>query len=321
MQVNTHAANAAAIDRMSGLRASIAGLQAQISTGNRIAAPDDDPAGAAHTVQLNRALAINAADQTGIDRATSRLNSVDTALGGVSTLLESVKELALKGATATLGPADRATLAAAVGQLAEQLLSYANTRDSDGNALFGGARTGTAYAADATGTVSWQGAGTAARLTLDSGSIMTSFDGPAVFAGLDGGTTLPAPAVPPAVTPAPVPIVTNVFALLTGLRAALAEPDAVIRAHGMANALTGLDAAIGRTADSRALAGTRLARLTTESTRLDAGKLALETDLSKTDSLDAASAIAQLQQQITVLQAAQLSFVKIGALSLWDLLR
>ena len=76
----------------------------------------------------------------------------------------------------------------------------------------------------------------------------------------------------------------------SGLRTALVEPDATVRAHGMANALTGLDAAIGRTADSRALVGTRLARLGTESTRLDAGKLALQTDLSKTDSLDAASA-------------------------------
>lgn len=321
MQVNTYASNAAAIDRMSGLRADIAGLQAQISTGNRITTADVDPVGAAHAAQLGRALAVNAADQTGIDRATSRLNSADSALGGVSTLLESAKELALQGATATLGPADRATLAAAVGQLAEQLLGYANIRDSDGNAIFAGARTGTAYAADASGAVVWQGAGAAPRLTLESGSIATGLDGPAVFAGLDGGTTMRAPAVPPAVTPPGVPIVTDVFAVLNGLRSALVEPDATVRAHGMANALTGLDAAIGRTADSHALVGTRLARLDTEGKRLDAGKLALQTDLSKTDSLDTASAIAQLQQQMTVLQAAQLSFVKIGALSLWDMLR
>lgn len=321
MQVNTYASNAAAIDRMSSLRAGIAALEAQISTGNRISTPDVDPAGAARTTALNRALAINAADRTGIDRATNRLNSADTALGGVSALLNSVKELALQGASATLAPADRATLAAAVGQLAEQLLGYADARDSDGNALFGGARTGTAYAADASGIVSWQGAGTAARLTLGSGSIPTGLDGPAVFAGLYGGTTLPAAAVPPAIPALPTPIVTDVFAVLSGLRTALAEPDSTNRAHGMASALTGLDAAIGRTADSRALVGTRLARLDTEGTRLEAGKLALQTDLSKTDSLDASSSIAQLQQQITVLQAVQLSFVKIGALSLWDMLK
>lgn len=313
MQVNTRAAHDTANHRMSSLQAEMDRLQASIATGKRILAPDDDPVGAARVTLLERRLAVHAADRTGIDRATSRLNAADAALGAVGGVLDRVKDLALQGANATLSPADRATLAGEVGQLAEQLAGYANARGPDGGTLFAGARTGSAaYAPDAAGRLVWQGAGTTATLVLDTGAVATSLDGPAVFEGLPGGTTPP---------PLPRPVVTDVFAMLTNLRAALTEPDAKLRAHGLANALTGVDAAVSRTADSRAAIGTRLARLEAEDLRLDAAGTALETDLSKTESLDMSVAITRLQRLVTVLQATQLSFARTSALSLWDVLR
>ena len=313
MQVNTRATHEAASRRLSALQADIDALQANIGVGKRILAPDDDPVGSARVAQLQRTLAVHAADRIGIDRASSRLSAADVALDGAGNVLQRVKEIALLGANATLGSSDRATLANEVAQLGAQLLGYANSRDSGGAALFAGARiSSTAYAPDAAGKLVWQGAGTAHTLTLDTGSIATGLDGPAVFEGLPGGTTPP---------PASTPIVTDVFAMLTELQAALAEPDAKLRAHGVENAQSGLDAAISRTADSRAAIGTRLARLDAEDLRLDAVGVALETDLSKTESLDMSGAITRLQRMVTVLQAAQLSFARTTSLSLWDVLR
>jgi len=313
MQVNTRATHAATVTQMTVLQTDIARLQTEISTNKRIALPSDDPVGSARATQLTRLLALHTVDKANIDRATTRLTAADTALGGVGTVLQRAKELALNGATGSLNASDRATIAGEVQQLGEQLLGLANTRDSDGASLFAGARTGgTAYAVDAYGATIWQGAGSAARIMLDSGSVATGLDGPAVFAGLDGGTAPP---------PVSTPIVTDVFAVLKGLQTALSEPDAAVRSAAMASALTGIDSGIGRSADSRATIGAKLARLGSETTRLDTVDLALHDDLSTTQDTDMTTAIAQLQRLTTVLQATQLSFVKIGSLSLWSELR
>lgn len=311
MQVNTRAAHDAAIARMTGLLAEVDKLQASISTGKRIATADDDPIGAARVLTIDRRLAATASQRTGIDRATSRLSATDAALDELGVLLQRAKEVALLGGTATLNAADRATLATEIGQLPEQLAGYANTRDSDGASLFGGARTaGAAYAADASGAVKWRGAGSAAVLALDSGTVAMGIDGPRVFAGLPG-----APDAGGAAT------ATDAFAMLTDLGKTLGQPDPVKRAAGLAAAQTGLDAAISRTADTRAIIGTRLARLETEATRLDSGTTALLADKSATEGLDMTTAIARLQRLSTVLQATQLSFVKVSALNLWDYIR
>ncbi len=307
MQVNTRLTHDAATARLTDLSAQVDAMEAAIATGQRIATPDVDPGGAARLLTIERGLASNVSQSTGVDRATSRLNATDATLDGIGTVLQRAKEIALQGNTATLNAADRATLAAEVAQLGDQLAGYANARDSDGASLFGGAKTGAAYAPDATGATVWQGAGTGAVLVLDDAAISTGVDGPRVFAGLPGA---------PDATGAPTS--TDAFAMLAALGAALVEPDATTRLAGVAAAQTGLDAAISRNADTRATVGTRLARLDTEGKRLDAATVALTSDKTTTGSLDMTTAIARLQRLTTVLQAAQLSFVKVSALSLWD---
>lgn len=301
MQVNTRASHDAMTARMTGLAVRLDRVRASIATQTRILSPDDDPIGAARLLTIDRALAVGARQQAGIDRAASRLGTADAALDGVATVLQRTKEITLLAANATFNPADRATLAAEVGQLHEQMLGLANARDSDGGSVFAGARTGApAYAADAAGAVGWQGAGTAAMLALDSGTIATSVDGPAVFDGLAGGT--------------------NAFAMLDDLRAALAEPDAAVRTTSLATAQASTDAAIARVADARAAIGTRLARLDLDGARIDAAAVELESDRFATDGFDMAASIARMQRLSTVLEAAQLSFARVSSLSLWDVL-
>ena len=113
----------------------------------------------------------------------------------------------------------------------------------------------------------------------------------------------------------------DLFASFQTLAAALTEPDKLLRQPALEATLTQLDSHITRLADSRATAGARLARLETESLRIDKTGLATKSDLSKLEDLDMATAIARMQRLITVLQAAQGSFVKTSNLSLWDLLR
>jgi flagellar hook-associated protein 3 FlgL len=306
MQVNTRATYDAATARMANLSSQLDAVNAQISTGKRIISADDDPIGAARVTQLHRALDRDTTTQRAVDSASSRLSATDTALDGASTLLVRAKEIALQAGDVGLNAADRATLAAETKQLADQLLAIANRTDSDGGTLFGGARhTPPAYAADpVTGIVSWQGAGSAPALGLDQTVVATGVEGPAAFAGLAGASGT-----------------TDAFALLTGLQAALNEPDGTARAAALADTETGLDSAIDRVADTRANIGARMARLDTETARISASNLQLNSDLESTEGLDMSTAIARLQRLSTVLSATQSSFVKIAGLSMWDNIR
>ena len=77
----------------------------------------------------------------------------------------------------------------------------------------------------------------------------------------------------------------------------------------MESAIGSLDVHVTGLADARATAGARLARLETEGERLVKASLANETDLSKLESLDMAEGIARLNRLMTVLRAAQGSFI------------
>lgn len=296
MQVATRAAHAASVERLSGLQRDIDTLQGQIGTGKRIAVPSDAPVGSGIVTRLRRAQDSGIAAGRSVDTAVSRLAATDVALAGVSEVVQRAREVALLGATGTLNAADRATLAATAVQLGEQLLELANTRAADGTSLFGGALgQGDAFVRGPAGLVVWAGVGGAPVLALGSGT---------VSAGIDGRAALTGPAG-------------DAFALLDALNLALAAPDAA-RSVAMASVLTGLEASVSLVADTRATVGTRQTRLEAEAERLKVVDLAMEKDLSKIEGIDLPTAIARVQRLITVLQAAQASFVKITSLSLWD---
>ena len=219
----------------------------------------------------------------------------DTALGSVATLLTRAREIGLQGANATLNAEDRATLAAEAVQLGEQLLDLANGLGPDGSPLFGGASGGgPPFARGLDGKVAWTGTGGGAPVALSQPVAANTGDAQA-FTGPAG----------------------DAFALLDDLQTALAAPDDT-RAALLTASLAGLDAAVSRTADAQAAVGVRAARLDAESERLTTGNVDRESDLTKVESLDMATAIARLQRLSTVLQAAQASFVKLTSLSLWE---
>ncbi len=296
MQINTRAAHDAQVGGMAALQRRIDTLQSQIATGKRLAAPSDDPVASGIATRLRRTQASGAAGLRVADAAASRLNAADAALGSVATLLIRARELALAGASATLNAGDRATLASEAAGIGDQLMAFANTRAPDGTPLFGGVRgTGDAFARDAGGKVVWAGSGGAPTVTLGGSVVASGIAGPDAFTGPDA----------------------DAFALIDDLQAALAAPDAT-RAADLATVLTGLDAAVSRTADARAQTGRLGERLDAEAARMNADDLRLETDAGKLEGTDLATAIAQLQRLTTVLQAAQASFVKVASLSLWD---
>jgi flagellar hook-associated protein 3 FlgL len=304
-QVNTRAAHTAAVARLSELNRQLDTVQGQISRGRRIDAPADDPVAFARAALLRREQAASTATQRGIDAASRRLTATETTLESVSTLVQRARELALQANNATQSAADRQTIANELRELDAQLRGLADTRDSDGQRLFGGAVGNLpAYGVAADGVTIWQGGGRAPAVNIGTSRVAGGSEGPDVFGVTDAvaGTR-------------------DLFAALTALQAALIEPDATLRAAAIGTGIAELDSHVTGLADALGTIGARLGRLDSETDRLGRAHLATEADLSKLESLDMPEAIARLQRLLTVLEAAQASFSRISSLSLWDQLR
>ncbi len=307
---NTRATHNASVGRMTSLSARIEAVQTQISTSKRITGPSDDPIAFARAAALRRAQTTDAATTRAIDTAARRLRSADITLGSVGELVLRARDLGLSGSNATMSPENRAVLALEVRELAASFAGLAEARDADGVPLFGGAAAhGPAYAPDATGVVRWQGQGTAPPLIAGSALVETGVTGPQAF----GLTSDP--------TPERAQGTSDLFATFTGLAAALDEPDPTLRAAALTLRLTEMEAHTTRLADAQASLGVRGARLEAETVRLQTQSLATASDLSRLEDTDMASAIAELQRLLTVLEAAQASFARTASQSLWDQLR
>jgi flagellar hook-associated protein 3 FlgL len=116
--------------------------QEQVSTGRRINHAADDPSGAARAVRLRGELAGANRQIQNADAASSWLDATDSALGEVTSIVQRVRELAVRAGNDTLSPANRAAIADEVDQLIESVRDQANV-SIDGRYLFSGAQTTT----------------------------------------------------------------------------------------------------------------------------------------------------------------------------------
>jgi flagellar hook-associated protein 3 FlgL len=115
-------------------------LQSQISSGNRITKPSDDPIGTAQAMDLQHTLDAAKQYDTNMDNASSWLNTADSAMNGVTQALSRANELAVQAANGTLGPSDLQSIHAEVLQLQAHVLDISHTQY--GNAyIFSGTNT------------------------------------------------------------------------------------------------------------------------------------------------------------------------------------
>jgi flagellar hook-associated protein 3 FlgL len=113
-------------------------LQNQLSTGQRVVLPSDDPvaaAGALDVAQSNAQVALNKAAQ---GTANDTLTSVDSTLGSIGDLLSYVNERAIQAGSATLSQSDKDSIAQDMQAQFDSLLSMANSTDANGEYVFAG---------------------------------------------------------------------------------------------------------------------------------------------------------------------------------------
>lgn len=117
--------------------------QLQVSTGDRILSPSDDPAGSVQLLNLQREVSLAEQNLANADKAENKQMIEEGVLESTTSILQRVRELAVQGLNSTNNQGDRQAIALEIKQLNEQLLASANTRDSNGDYLFSGFKSNT----------------------------------------------------------------------------------------------------------------------------------------------------------------------------------
>jgi flagellar hook-associated protein 3 FlgL len=145
-------------DQMNTVQSSLSKIESQLSSGKQNTQASDDPNKASLILGINSEIARQTSYQDTITSVSSRLQTEDSALQNVNTLLSQFNQLAIQAATSTVSLNDRGTIANQMSQLKAQILSGTNTQDGTGAFVFAGSNSNQpAYAQDAQGNVTYQG--------------------------------------------------------------------------------------------------------------------------------------------------------------------
>jgi len=157
--------------------------QEQISTGNRILTPADDPVASVRLLQLEQQQNVLSQYNSNLTAAKNSLTQEEVTLNSVNTVLQRVRELAVQAGNGGLSAEDRKSIAAELTEREDELLSLMNTRNARGEYLFSGFQGKTQpFVRTGDGTYSYQGdEGQRKRQIASSLNIPISDSGKSIF--------------------------------------------------------------------------------------------------------------------------------------------
>ncbi|WP_033366733.1 flagellar hook-associated protein FlgL [Bordetella sp. FB-8] len=134
-------------------------VQSQLSSGLAVQTPSDNPLAAAQAVVLSQDATMNSTFASNQDQVTNSLGAEENALNSVTTTMQSVLQNVIAAGDSTLGDSNRQSIVTALTNLRSQLVSLANTTDSNGQYVFSGYQGATQpyQLNSATGVVTYQG--------------------------------------------------------------------------------------------------------------------------------------------------------------------
>jgi len=138
MRISTTQIYRQGIEAFTQQQSKLAKLQQQISTGVRITKPSDDPAASARILDLQESVSVREQYQSNIVLANSRLSLEESVLTSVENIVFRLKELTIQANSSALDQTSLNAIAVEVEERSKELLSLANTRDSNGDYLLAG---------------------------------------------------------------------------------------------------------------------------------------------------------------------------------------
>ena len=290
----------------------------QLSTGNRVNKPSDDPLAASQAIMVQQAQAQN--DQYAIARtfANQNMSQEENILSNVTTAIQSAQSLIVNAGDGALSDDDRASLATKLQGIKDQIVNMANSTDGNGRFIFGGYKSDKPpYSVDATtGAVTYSGGDEAISQQVDASRTMTiSHTGTQVFNTLTSN---------PVKEPDGTPSQTDIFKTIDGAIAALKTPKANFASPSDYTAAIdksnrGLSNSLNNVLSVRSQLGTQLDELDKLDSMGDDTKLINGDKLNALVGTDWTAAISQYSLQQVALQASYKTFTSMQGLSLFQM--
>ena len=304
MKVSTSMFFDRASAQLANVQGNLAKTQEQLSTGKQITKPSDEPDKASLVTRLESEIARQKSYQESIKAIEIRRKAEETALNSTSDVMFRMKELSVQAANDTLGAADRKTIALEMTELRNQILSLANSQDSNGNYLFAGSRVSQMpFSPDAKGVIVYKG--DQARMVVgvgDNRRMNQNIPGSDAFTNVvrddgKGGR-----------------VGIGFFQAMGDLSEAVKSSNRVAIQRGISE----IDTLQQGLSDATAQVGTDLNVVDSQNNVLDEITLRLKTTMSDIQDLDYTEAITKMNKDQLALEAAQSSFAKISKLSLFN---
>ncbi|MDR3433069.1 MAG: flagellar hook-associated protein FlgL [Rouxiella aceris] len=292
----------------------------ELSTGQKVNKPSDNPLAASQAVMINQSQAQNSQYTLARTFANQSLSEQENVLSSVTSTIQEAQSVIVQAGDGTLSDDDRASLGTKLQGLKDQLVNLANSTDGNGRYIFGGYQTNTApFSVDATtGAVTYVGGSTPITQQVDANRTMTIENtGSQVFDSL----TSDAVAEPDGSASE-----ANVFTTLDTAITALNTPKASFAndtdyTDAIDKANRGLRNSLNNVLSVRSSGGTSLSELDTLDSLGSDRNLTNSTILSSLVDTDWTSAISDYSLQQVALQASYKTFSSMSQMSLFQMNR
>lgn len=118
-------------------QSALSNLQENLTSGKRVVVASDDPTGAAQAERSLTRLSRIATDQRALEAQRNSISMAESTLGDITEAMQSFRELVVSAGNGTHTAAEHKSIALQLNGLREQILGYANRKDTNGMPLFG----------------------------------------------------------------------------------------------------------------------------------------------------------------------------------------
>ena len=278
----------------------IQGIQQRIATGRNILKTSDDPAAGAKISFTKDKKIMLERYNANIDRAQNRLSQAESAVGIGVNLLQRIYELAVQARNDTNNAGDRATIAMEVRNLKDQMLSLANSRDTNGQYIFSGYKVDTKpFVADENDDIIHAGDRGIHTLQIsDNQRIATSLDGADVFLRVPQEESVET-------------VFATIDAMIVSLEGGKMEDEHIGK----------VNKALEHLSLQQTKLGSQMNRADLQRGVNDKRLLLMNEDISNLEDADIAKLVTELQAKLVSRNAAQQSFIKIAQDNLFNYIR
>ncbi|MBU2838412.1 flagellar hook-associated protein FlgL [Acidithiobacillus thiooxidans] len=189
MRVSTQEFYQSSLYSLLNQQSTLNNLSQQLSTGNALINPTNDPVGNAQVLDLNTKIANLGSYQQSNTYAQQGLGMSSSTLQSVGTLMNQVQQLAVQMNNATVNSNDLQNAVTTMQGNLQQLVQLANTQDANGTYIYGGSNAQTPpFQLQSDGTVQYMGDSSQKTLQIGPGlTTPVSQAGNAIFMNVPAG--------------------------------------------------------------------------------------------------------------------------------------